>query len=64
VLKELNETKIWLRVIERSQMLKQGWTLSEKTENCASSKMTTEGFPLTNGEMSNEIWKIFFPIQS
>lgn len=65
VLKELNETSIWLRVIERSQILKTELAtdiINENSELCkiftASLKNGAQSKTDVKWKMSNDEWKI------
>ena len=60
VLKELNETHIWLRIIERSQLLPKQQLTSISQENKELCRIFTASVKTARGahKMKNEEWKI------
>ena len=55
VLKELNETSIWLRIIKRSRLLKHELLIAILEENKSLSKIFTSSLKTTRGKaMTNE----------
>ena len=59
VLKELNETSIWLRVIRRSQLLKSDLLEDIMTESAESSRRRSRPRAIgPNEQMENDKWKM------
>ena len=58
VLKELNETSIWLRIINRSQLLKEESLTAIVEENKSLSKIFTSSLKTSRRKMTNEKWKM------
>lgn len=54
VLKELNETSIWLRIIERSEMVGRGLLTDLTGENCELSKIFTASIKTARSGRGNE----------
>lgn len=66
VLKELNETSIWLRIIQRSRLLRNVLLISIIEENKSLSKIFTAALKTSrNGnqkQMTNGKWKMYSPV--